>query len=373
MAITNSLNITPTATTCVVGNGTGFSNVAYGAANTASTIMERDANKNSEVNNIIVTTDQVVSAAQTVVMTAASGAVQQITGTSTVTFRLPTATTLSLGTSYRFNNNSTGIVTVNRLNNTLVTTVLAGGYVQVNCTANSTGPGVWDYNYFLATGSLSGTLGTTLQGFIAANTIIPAYTTTATAAGTTTLTVASTQQQFFTGSSTQTVVLPVTSTLVLGQEYDIYNNSTGNVTVQSSGANTIQIMGPGTKLVATVILVSGTTAASWSAQYTLNSPGTTVQTVTSVAIGASPYTTVAIDSFIACQSSGGAITIRLPNAPQTGRTYIIKDSSGAAATSNITITTVSGAINIDGQTSVKIVSNYGSLNVIWDGATYQIY
>src|SRR6185295_5390267 len=66
---------------------------------------------------------------------------------------------------------------------------------------------------------------------LSANNLIEAYTTTATAAGTTTLTVASTAQQFFTGTSTQTVVLPVTSTLVLGQIFRIVNNSTGTVTV----------------------------------------------------------------------------------------------------------------------------------------------
>lgn len=91
------------------------------------------------------------------------------------------------------------------------------------------------------------------------------YTTTATAAGTTTLTVASNQRQFFTGVTTQTVVLPVTSTLVLGQRYEIYNNSTGAVTIQSSGANAILILAGGGSAFFTVILTSGTTAASWSA------------------------------------------------------------------------------------------------------------
>ena len=93
------------------------------------------------------------------------------------------------------------------------------------------------------------------------------YTTTETAAGTTTLTSASNLQQYFTGVTTQTVVLPVTSTLTLGQYYVIINNSTGNVTVQSSGANNILVMPAGTQAVFTVILTSGTTAASWSARY----------------------------------------------------------------------------------------------------------
>jgi hypothetical protein len=90
------------------------------------------------------------------------------------------------------------------------------------------------------------------------------YTTTATAAGTTTLTSASTNQQFFTGSTTQTVVLPVTSTLALGLSYLIVNNSTGVVTVQSSGANTITLIPANASVRCTCILITGTTAASWS-------------------------------------------------------------------------------------------------------------
>jgi len=90
------------------------------------------------------------------------------------------------------------------------------------------------------------------------------YTTTATAAGTTTLTSASNNQQFFTGSTTQTVVLPVTSTLALGLSYLIVNNSTGVVTVQSSGANTITLIPAGAAVRCTCILITGTTAASWS-------------------------------------------------------------------------------------------------------------
>lgn len=102
---------------------------------------------------------------------------------------------------------------------------------------------------------------------LTANNHITGYTTTATTAGTTTLTVASTQQQFFTGATTQTVVLPVTSTLVLGQSYLIQNLSTGTVTVQSSGANTITTVPRGMSVSIVCILTTGTTAASWSVSY----------------------------------------------------------------------------------------------------------
>ena len=97
------------------------------------------------------------------------------------------------------------------------------------------------------------TLGDTVDG----------YATTATAAGTTTLTVASKYQQYFTGSTTQTVVMPVASTLVVGWKIRVVNNSSGIVTVQSSGANTIYAVPAGADVIFTCILTSGTTAASW--------------------------------------------------------------------------------------------------------------
>ena len=94
------------------------------------------------------------------------------------------------------------------------------------------------------------------------------YTATATAAGSTTLTNTSTQYQLFTGSTTQTVVLPVTSTLTTGWTFHIVNNSTGNLTVNSSGGNAVITVYPNMTAMVTCILTSGTTAASWEAGYT---------------------------------------------------------------------------------------------------------
>lgn len=102
---------------------------------------------------------------------------------------------------------------------------------------------------------------------ISCNNDLKGYTTTATAAGTTTLTVASTYLQFFTGTTTQTVTLPVASTLVLGHQFYIKNNSTGLVTINSSGGNAVLIMGASTRCIVTCILTSGTTASSWSVMY----------------------------------------------------------------------------------------------------------
>ena len=107
--------------------------------------------------------------------------------------------------------------------------------------------------------------GTGQSNLPAAMAALQGFTTTATAAGTTTLTSASTFNQVFTGSTTQTIVLPVTSTLSQGWTYQVFNNSTGNLLVQSSGGNSILTVLPNTSAEFVCILTSGTTAASWSA------------------------------------------------------------------------------------------------------------
>ncbi len=106
-----------------------------------------------------------------------------------------------------------------------------------------------------------------LSGKLTANYSINGFATTATAGATTTLTVSSAQNQEFTGTLAQTLVVPVTSTLIAGQQYYIINNSSGVVTVQSSGANTIQAMDANTSLFLTVVDTAVTTAAGWESAY----------------------------------------------------------------------------------------------------------
>ena len=92
-------------------------------------------------------------------------------------------------------------------------------------------------------------------------------TVTATAAGTTTLVVSSNQTQIFTGVTTQTIVLPVVTTLPqIGVEYLIVNESTGALTVNSSGSNLVVSIPAGSWARVICQLLTGTTAASWAAQ-----------------------------------------------------------------------------------------------------------
>jgi hypothetical protein len=111
------------------------------------------------------------------------------------------------------------------------------------------------------------------------------YTTTATAAGITTLTATSNRYQRFTGSTTQTIVLPVTSTLATGVSYEIENASTGNLTVNSSGGNLVITIIPGVSVQCMCIGTSLTTAADWDPEY---NEFATITGTGSVALSASP-------------------------------------------------------------------------------------
>jgi hypothetical protein len=161
------------------------------------------------------------------------------------------------------------------------------------------------------------------------------FTTTATAAGTTVLTNTSTYYQIFTGTTTQTVTLPVTSTLIQGWSYHIVNNSTGNLTVNSSGGNLVIVVLPGTTAMVTCILTSGTTAASWEAGYTDFSTATGTG---SVVLATSP--TLVTPALGAATAASLGLT--------NGNLTAIKT---ATFNSQTTIATTSGAITVDWTTA----------------------
>ena len=111
------------------------------------------------------------------------------------------------------------------------------------------------------------------NGNLLANNLLSDYATTATAAGTTTLTVASKFQQFFTGTNIQTVVMPVATTLTNGQQWNVVNNSSGIVTINTSGGNTLVALPAGNSALITCInTAGGTGVASWNVSYYPNTP-----------------------------------------------------------------------------------------------------
>ena len=191
---------------------------------------------------------------------------------------------------------------------------------------------------------------------LSANNNLEAYTTTATAAGTTVLTVASTYQQFFTGTTTQTVTLPVVSTLVLGQTFLIVNNSTGVVTVQSSGANTVTAMAAGSQAIFTCILTTGTTAASWSSDYSLNTVG--VASITGTA------------NQVIASASTGAVTLSLPQSIATTSDVTFDSVTFSNTAKGISGTT---AANNAGAGYVgEVISNSATAQAISNGGTINV-
>lgn len=113
----------------------------------ASSVVLRDSSQNISVNNVNAGTTTTATSGQTIALTVASSFVQVATGTTgNIFFNLPDATTLPIGATFQFNNNTTsGSVSIRNFTiGTVVYTLPAGGAVQVILTSNSTSDGVWD-------------------------------------------------------------------------------------------------------------------------------------------------------------------------------------------------------------------------------------
>lgn len=105
-----------------------------------------------------------------------------------------------------------------------------------------------------------------------ANLVALGVATTTTAAGTTTLDVTSAQVQRFTGTTTQTVVLPDATTLLLGTPYVIANDSTGAVQVNANGGGGVRSV-PGNTTVTLYLIAAGSAAGTWTADTTAAATG----------------------------------------------------------------------------------------------------
>lgn len=115
-----------------------------------------------------------------------------------------------------------------------------------------------------------------------------------------------------------------------------------------------------------------------SSQFTVDANGfvSLIQgglTYTNVNFAASPYTVLSTDNYISVDSSGGAVTLRFPNAPTTNKTWIIKDRLGQSSTNKIFVSTVGGSVTLDGQTTYTLDSNYSSIQLLFNGTSYEVY
>lgn len=142
------------------------------------------------------------------------------------------------------------------------------------------------------------------------------------------------------------------------------NATNGQLPIGSTGADPV---------LATLTAGTGISITNGAGTISISASGTTTLTYVSVNHAASPYTVLSTDDYIGADVTAGVITILLPNAPSTGRVFIVKDKVGLASTSNITITTVGGVVTIDGSTSFVMNTAYESVSVLFNGTSYEVF
>lgn len=90
-------------------------------------------------------------------------------------------------------------------------------------------------------------------------------------------------------------------------------------------------------------------------------------------IGPNTYDVSLDDYFISCGTFGGPVTVRLPNNPPLYQQFIVKDRSGTSNTNSVFITTVGGVVPIDGATTYQFADSYESVNLIFNGTSYETF
>jgi hypothetical protein len=152
-------------------NSGNLASLEYTSTATASKLVQRDANNNIFSNNNILN-QTTVSAGGSTTLTVTSANTQIISGSGATTFILPNATTLQVGFSFNFNNNTASLVSIYKNDGaTLVVAMPAGQYLQMYNTNASTSNGTWDYHWLVPTNMANGQvmIGNTTGGPKAAN------------------------------------------------------------------------------------------------------------------------------------------------------------------------------------------------------------
>jgi hypothetical protein len=128
--------------------------VAYGgtgvtASSGANSVMLRDANQNVTVNRLNQSNTSISAAGGTTALTAASSYSQTLNGTGNQTYTMPDATTLTTGVAFVFNNNATGVLTLQDYATGSVGTITSGGAAELVLLSNATTAGTWDVHGYL--------------------------------------------------------------------------------------------------------------------------------------------------------------------------------------------------------------------------------
>lgn len=215
-----------------VGNATAIANGAITNAMLANAAVANLSGTNTGNQTITLTGDVTGSGTGSFAATVVQAPAGTLTGT-TLSANVVTSSLTALGTII------TGV-----WNGTLIAIAKGGtGVTSVTTVPVATAWAGWDAN-----SNISSNNSIIANQFISANT---------------TLTVASPYLTFVSANSI-TVTLPVTSTLVVGQCFGVYNDGAGTITVNSSGGNAIGgTIGTKGATKYMCVAVTGTSATSW--------------------------------------------------------------------------------------------------------------
>src|ERR1035437_1846128 len=145
------------------------------SANTASTIVKRDASGNIAVSSVIEGYATIVSAAGN---TNVANQTTILTGTTTQLFVMPNATTLALGQTFDLVNRSSGLLSVNSYGGAGLLTVPAGQSVHLVVSGIGTSAGTYAMSYSGSASVGSGTVLALPSNVSGAGAAAVAYTVT---------------------------------------------------------------------------------------------------------------------------------------------------------------------------------------------------
>jgi hypothetical protein len=297
--------------------------VAYGgtgvtSSSGANSVVLRDVNANVTFNNFTSGFAATTAAAGVTILTVASARTQVLVGSTTQTIQMPDATTLQIGQSFIFVNNSSGVLTITNNASATIDTIPSGGAAQIGVTSIATSAGSWGiysflpgtYNFSIPTADFGNATITnaTYQG----NTVASGYGGT----GLTTFSAAN-NALFSTGASTLTA-----GTLPVAAGGTGVTSATANGIVYGSGTTPLGVTAAGTT---GQVLIGNTGAApSWgtvsSSLVSSFSAGTTGLTPSTATTGA-----VTLGGTLAVANGGTGATTATANTVFAGPT------TGAAA------------------------------------------